>query len=90
MAEQELGRLAVRVEGEDWVAYYATRQDSMEDSVHLASIRMVTVVDNPDRKEAFLSLMKDIVSDIIEEAIGRRPSWKDPQPAPEHERSGNA
>lgn len=82
-----LGRLAMRVEGENWVAYYAL-PDTMQDAVVLGSIRMGAVIDNPERKEAFMAMMTSVVAEIIEDRIGVRPSWSDTVKAPEHERSG--
>lgn len=87
--QQQVGRLAMRHEGANWVAYYAL-PDSMEDAIFLGSIRMGAVADKPDRKQAFMNMMRDIVSDIIEERYGLRPTWGGPQRAPEHEQSGEA
>lgn len=86
--EQQIGRLALRAEGDNWNAYYAM-QGTMDGAVFLASIRM-GAVQNPDRKQAFMDLMRDVVADILEERLGVRPSWEGPQGAPEHERSGSA
>jgi hypothetical protein len=84
-----IGRLAMRHEGDNWNAYYAT-PDTMEGAVYLGSIAMRFVVGYPQRKEAFMDLMRDGVSDLIEEETGERPIWPNgEQPAPEHERSGN-
>ena len=85
----EAGRLALRVEGNNWNAYFA-RPGTMEDAVLLASISM-RLVQNEERKDAFLELMKECVADMLEEATGQRPSYpKGIQDAPESERSGNA
>lgn len=85
----QVGRLAMRHEGENWNAYYAM-PGTMEGAIHLGSIRMGAVVSNPARKEAFMLIMRDIVADIIEENTGFRPTWGGPERAPEHERSGSA
>lgn len=79
----------MRQEGSSWVAYYAL-QGTMEDAIFLGSIRMGAVIENPARKQAFMDMMRDIVSDIIEETTGTRPQWGGPEQAPEHERAGNA
>lgn len=79
----------MRHEGENWVAYYAL-PDSMQDPIFLGSIRMGAITNNPIRKLKFMDMMRDIVSDIIEEKTGIRPQWSGPQTAPEHERSGEA
>lgn len=84
----QVGRLAMRHEGELWNAYYAL-PDSMEAPVFLGSIRMGAVVDNPRRKDAFMLMMRDIVSDLIEARTGIRLTWGGPHTAPEHERSGH-
>lgn len=85
----QIGRLALRVEGDNWVAYYALL-DSMVDAIPLGSIRMAAIRDNPARKEAFFGLMREVVADLFEETQGERPTWGKPKPAPEHERGGNA
>lgn len=86
---QQIGRLAMRHEGENWNAYYALTS-SMEDSIFLGSIRMGAITGNPERKQAFMSMMRDIVSDIIEAKTGVRPTWGESTAAPEHERAGEA
>lgn len=75
-----MGRLAMREEGEDWKAYYAL-PDTMTDAIFLGSIKMrfVTVA---SRKKAFMDLMREAVSDLIEEKVGIRPVWGGEKPAP--------
>ena len=86
----KIGRLAMRVEGDLWCAYYAL-PDTMADAIFLGSIRMRFVQDMPARKDVFMVMMQVAVSDLIEEATGTRPTWPEgPQPAPQHERGGNA
>lgn len=84
----DVGRLALRQEGLWWHAYYAF-PETMVDANLLGSIRL-TAVANPERKAAFMQLMQDVVSDLIEDAAGARPNWDDPHRAPEHERSGHS
>ena len=86
----EIGRLALRVEGEWWNAYWAPRQDSMEGAQQLGSIRMNLVVDDPKVKEAFMSLMKLAFSSAVKGALGQEPGWQEPKTAPERERAGRA
>lgn len=91
---RQMGRLALRREGKWWVAYYAM-PDTMNGALPLARIRMTMVEGDRPRharnKQAFMDLMREAVSDLIEDSIGVRPTWPDdPQPAPEHERSGEA
>jgi hypothetical protein len=87
--KQQIGRLAMRQEGGNWNAYYAL-PDNMDGAVFLGSIRMTAILNNDERKNAFMDMMRDIVSDIIENETGVRPVWGGPTGAPEHERSGNA
>lgn len=81
-----IGRLAMRVEGDLWVAYYAMT-DTMDDALFLGSIQMQFVQDKA-RKNTFMMLMQDAVADLIEVAAGERPYWHPPHRAPESERSG--
>ncbi len=84
----KLGRLALRQEGEMWNAYYAM-PDTMDGAVPLGSIRLAAVA-NPQRKQAFMDLMRDLVADVIEEITGARPEWGGPETAPEIERAGHS
>ena len=88
-AREQIGRLAMRQEGEYWIAYYALT-DTMEGALPLGSIRMAIIQGSEDIKNAFMLIMREAVADLIEEKTGERPSWTDPHGAPEHERSGNA
>lgn len=83
----KVGRLAMRVEGETWNAYYA-KPDTLKDAVFLGSIKM-SLVENRGRRDAFLALMKECVADMIEKVVGHRPTYPEGErPAPESERSG--
>lgn len=84
----KMGRAALRVEGDNWVAYYA-EPDTMEGALFLASIKM-KLVENEERKQQFMTLVRAIVGDLVEKAMGQRPSWGRTKTAPPHERSGNA
>jgi hypothetical protein len=86
----QTGRLAMRVEGDWWVAYYA-QSDTMQGALELGRIRMAFVQDF-SAKEIFKALMRDAVTAIIKEITGEKPLWPEPdgRPAPEHERSGRA
>jgi hypothetical protein len=82
----QVGRVALRAEGENWNAYFADPK-TMEGAVYLGSIKL-TLVERADRKNAFIQLMRDTVGDMMEETLGVRPIWPTPpQPAPEHERT---
>lgn len=84
----QVGRLAMRVEGDWWKAYYAL-PDTMQGALLLGQIHMGAVTRSLDRKHEFMELMQAVVSDFIAQGTGERPSWPEaPIPAPEHERSG--
>jgi hypothetical protein len=85
----QIGRLAMRREGEMWVAYYA-QNETMDRAVVIGSILMRAVESNPGRKDLFMDMMRDIITEAIESETGARPTWGGPQLAPEHERSGKA
>jgi hypothetical protein len=85
---KQVGRLAMRHEGNFWVAYYAMPA-TMEGAVVLGSIAIELVRDE-ERRERFLDLMRDGVTAILKAKTGVEPLWpNDPQPAPESERSGH-
>lgn len=86
---RQIGRLAFRREGEWWNAYYAL-PGTMEGALPLGSIRLAVVTADAGHKQAFMDLMRAVVGDIIAAKTGRRPTWKDPHRAPEHERAGNS
>lgn len=85
---KQIGRLAMRHEGDFWNAYYA-QPDTMKGALFLGSIAMAAIVDQSARKDAFMALMREFVADIIEEKCGVRPVMPGAVPAPEHERSGH-
>ena len=85
----QIGRLAMRHEGDNWNAYYAL-PNTMEDPIFLGSIRMAAITSNLERKTAFMYMMRDIISDIVEDQTGIRPTWGGPESAPEHERAGHS
>jgi hypothetical protein len=80
---QQVGRLALRVEGQWWCAYYA-QPDSMAKAARLAKIHMSVVVDEK-RKRAFMDLMSSFVADMIEQQTGKRPDMR-MEDAPAHEK----
>jgi hypothetical protein len=87
---KEAGRLALRTEGDNWVAYYAL-SDTMKGAIFLGSIK-IRFVQTEARKRQFMMMMREAVADILQEITGERPTWPEPQghPAPEHERAGRA
>ena len=63
----------------------------MEGAIPLGSIAMRFVVYHPERKASFMELMKEAVSDLLEELTGNRPTWPEgAHAAPEHERAGHS
>jgi len=86
----KVGRLAMRVEGHWWVAYFAA-PDTMDKAVEMGRIAMGVVTRNQEHKEAFMTLMRGALDDFLELKLGVRPErWGDPEAAPESERSGSA
>jgi hypothetical protein len=85
---QEIGRLALRQEGADWVAYYALKE-TMEGAVELGRMKM-NAVRNRVVRRLFMDTMREAVTDILHEKTGVRPNWNGETPAPEHERAGHS
>ena len=85
--KQRVGRVAMRVEGDWWVAYYAM-PDTMHGADELGRIRMVIVQDRA-RKTAFMGLMMEFIAELLRAATGKRPDFIT-SAAPEHERAGRA
>lgn len=88
MSKQQVGRLAFRVEGDWWVAYYA-KPDTMDDAIEMGRIAMGIVQDR-ERKDMFMSLMKHALEGFFADRGTPVESWNEPQSAPESERSGSA
>jgi hypothetical protein len=84
-----IGRLAYRVDGDLWNCYYAPRIDSLEGAILLASIRFSLVKKDPRNKKDFMNFMRKIHCRTIKSVFGIAPTWEEPIPAPESERSGN-
>lgn len=82
---QKVGRIALRVEGKMWNAYYAM-PDTMEGALWLGSLAMAAA-ENPRYKTAFMNLMREFVGDIIKGKTGVRPDWNKPVTAKDSERS---
>lgn len=61
----------------------------MKGSLFIGSVVMAGIVGHPDRKATFMKMMREIVSDIIENQTGMRPVWPEPEgiSAPDHERT---
>ncbi|MES2667899.1 MAG: hypothetical protein V4712_17580 [Pseudomonadota bacterium] len=86
---KQVGRLALRHEGNFWNAYYADAC-TMDGAALIGSIAMGAIAGNPERKRAFMDLMKDVVAEFISDIGGIDPEWADERRAPEHERGGHA
>lgn len=85
--KQQIGRLALREEGAYWNAYYA-EADTMKDALLLGSLHMA-LAHMPKHKAAFMTLMRAVVSGMLADAVGTKPTWKRARVAPEHERGGH-
>lgn len=79
----EVGRLALRVEGNWWIAYYA-KADTMENAIEMGRIAM-PIVENKTCREAFKTIMTTAIADLLKNQFGEIASWNE-KPAPEHER----
>jgi hypothetical protein len=86
MPVQDIGRLAMRVEGGWWVAYWAGNE-SMKRSTEIARLRMSLAAD-PVLKDRFMDFCRLAMALAIKEATGKTANWKGAVRAPEHERSG--
>jgi hypothetical protein len=73
-----VGRLALRVEGEWWVAYYAL-PNTMAGAIEMARIGM-PIVQDADRRAAFKELMKSFVDEVIGPPSDAPRVWEE-QPA---------
>lgn len=81
-----IGRIAMRVEGRWWVAYYAM-PDTMDGAIELGRVQMAIVKD-PVRKQTFIGLFKSAFEDIFKDKLEVE-RWTE-HPAPESEKSGSA
>jgi hypothetical protein len=86
--KQQAGRLAMRAEGDWWVAYYALPA-TMTGAVEIGRIAMAAV-QRKKSKDAFLDICKTFVVDVIRDRTGAKAELWTTRPAPEHERSGRA
>lgn len=85
-----VGRLALRVEGHWWAAYWAPELTTMQGAVKLATIRL-NIARNEEVKEIFMRTARLAFSNIVKEVTGQDIiKWNEPEVAPESERSGNA
>lgn len=81
-------RLAMRVEGEMWNAYIAEK-DTMQGAILIGSIAMFAVRNDPERKQAFMDMMRGILEGALR-AMGADVAGHELRAAPQHERAGRA
>jgi len=89
MNTKQIGRLALRVEGPRWVAYFAP-SSGLDDAVEIGSILMTVVGRSKQCKDDFRELMQLAMTEVIFASVGHKPEWGEPTTAPECERAGNA
>jgi hypothetical protein len=80
----KVGRIAFRAEDGHWNAYYALNE-TMDGAIFLGCIPM-TFVKMPKVKELFIDCVRAGVAEILREKAGGELHWREPEPAPEHER----
>lgn len=86
MAPQGIGRIALRDEGDWWVAYHA-RLDTMDGATEIGRIRMNLVKQDHMLKERFIAFIREAFNVACREALGLTPEYPTPpMPAAEHER----
>jgi hypothetical protein len=81
-------RLALRRENHMWCAYLKSVGDDRQPLL-LGSIRIVAIENNETRKQQFMQLMTEFMSEMIETVTGKAPDRFEVQEAPESERGGN-
>jgi hypothetical protein len=82
-----IGRLAFRVENNFWVAYYAM-PNTMEGAIEMGRIAL-TIVENADRKRAFMDIMKSALGDFFRSKFDAEGITWIEKPAPEREDSSS-
>lgn len=87
-SETMFGRIAYRQEGNNWNCYFA-QPGTMDGAMFLGTLSM-NIARHPKYRQAFINLMREVVTDLLQSNLGFRPEWTEPHAAPEHERSGNA
>lgn len=88
MTETTTMRLALRHESPFWNAYIA-ESGTMDGAVLIGSIAMAAVINNPDRKEAFMQMMRETMEEVLLDILGMKATGEyDVVKAPAHERRG--
>jgi hypothetical protein len=85
MKPPQMGRLAMRIEGDMRRAYYAL-PDTMEGALYLGELHMAAA-ELPGFRQRFLHLMRDAVTSLIQQRTDITMAWPNaPQAEPDHER----
>jgi hypothetical protein len=67
-------RLALRVEGRQWVAYLAL-QDTMDGAEWLGAIDLRIVERHPEMKQAFIDVMVKVIAIAVKGMTGHEPEF---------------
>jgi hypothetical protein len=87
--KQQIGRLAVRTEGNFVNAYYAM-PNTMDGALMLFGVSRAAA-EYPGVRDKVIELGQAIVTSILHDITGEVVEWPNaPMPAPEHERAGNS
>jgi len=79
-------KLCIRAEGDNWNAYIeSTDTTDHPGFVYIGSIAKTFIENNEQRKKAFINLMKEAMSDLVEEITGYK-TVITKIGSPEHER----
>ena len=90
MALAEVGRLALREEGEFWSAYWCPFKDTMDGALALGQIRLSLVGEaGSPVYVAFVALQRLAFEKVCQDVMGQTPTWGATRPAPENEREGH-
>lgn len=89
MSKTQVGRLALRREGRQWVAYWA-EPDTMKGAVWLGAVPIAVAERHPQLRERWMQLMRDLVSALLREQGVPPVGWGGEEAAPQHERSGHS
>jgi hypothetical protein len=81
-------RIALRDEGTFWNAYLAPI-DSMDNALHIGSLRMSIARNNVKAKQAFIELMQSVMTDAAQD-LGVSIAGYQIHAAPESERGGHS
>jgi hypothetical protein len=84
------GRIALRIEGKWWVAYWARSMTSMDGAIGLARVRANLVERDPEIKQRFIEFAQFVMTRGLQAVGATVERWNDPVDAAEHEKSGRA